>query len=54
MGFLFGFIFFLLFNTIINNGRFTKLECKVDHLNNTIEKLNAHIDELSDKLSKYE
>lgn len=54
MEFLSAFIFFILFNTIINNRRFTKLECKIDYLNDTIEKLNSRIDELSNRLSKYE
>ena len=48
------FICLLVINNLLNNGRFTKLECKVDSLNDTIEKLNSRINELSEKLSKYE
>jgi len=53
MGLIVTFVLFILLNNLLNNGRFTRLECKVDNLNDTIEKLNSRINELSEKLSKY-
>lgn len=43
----------LVFIVLINK-RFTRLECKVDNLNDEIEKLNSRLNGLSEKLSKYE
>lgn len=54
MGLVAAFILFTLLNNILNNGRFTRLECKIDNLDDTIKKLNSRINELSEKLSKYE
>ncbi len=47
MGLIATFIFLILLNNLLNNRRFTRLEC-------TIEKLDSRINELTEKLSKYE